>query len=57
MTAEVHSSMHSWSLPIPATLTLIAVMLAYTRGWYQLRDAFPNLLSIWRLAAFMNIFF
>jgi putative membrane protein len=54
MTTEVHGGLHSWAFPIPVTLALIAVVLAYTRGWYQLRDAFPNLLSIWRLAAFMG---
>jgi putative membrane protein len=54
MTSEGHGSLLSWSLPISGTLALIAVILAYTRGWYQLRGVFPNLLSIWRLAAFVG---
>ena len=38
----------------PVTLALIAVALVYLRGWYQLRNALPNVLSVWRLAAFMS---
>ena len=34
------------------TLVLIAVEFLYLRGWYQLRNAIPQLLSVWRLAAF-----
>ena len=33
------------------TLALIAVEFLYLRGWYQLRNAIPQLLSVWRLAA------
>jgi putative membrane protein len=54
MSSEVHGSLHSWSLPIAPTLTLIAVALVYLRGWYRLRNAFPNVLSEWRLTAFMG---
>src|ERR1700678_2328480 len=35
------------------TLILIAVALVYLWGWYRLRNALPNVLSMWRLAAFL----
>src|ERR1700734_54018 len=35
------------------TLILIAVALVYLWGWYRLRNALPNVLSTWRLAAFL----
>jgi cytochrome c oxidase assembly factor CtaG len=34
------------------TLTLIAVESVYLRGWYRLRIAIPDLVSVWRMAAF-----
>jgi putative membrane protein len=54
MSSDIHSVLHSWVLPIGATLVLVAVALVYLRGWYQLRNALPNLVSVWRLAAFMS---
>jgi len=33
-------------------LALVAVEFVYLRGWYGLRRAIPDLLSVWRLAAF-----
>jgi putative membrane protein len=53
MPSEVHSGLHSSSFPIPVTLLLIAVALVYLRGWYQLRSALPNWLSVGRLVTFM----
>ncbi len=53
MSFEVHGGLHSWSLPSPATLILIAVAFVYLRGWYQLRHVLPALLPVWRLAAFI----
>lgn len=41
-------------MSIPATLTLIAVAFVYLRGWYRFRRALPNLISGWRLAAFLS---
>jgi len=38
--------------PLLITLTLIAAEFVYVRGWYRLRNAIPNLVSVWRLAAF-----
>ncbi len=50
MFIEVHVG-----LPDLGTLVLIVVVaLAYLRGWYRLWNALPNLLSAWRLAAFMG---
>jgi putative membrane protein len=54
MPSEIHGGLHSWSLPIPVTLSLIAVAFAYLRGWLQLRKVPPNLLSGWRFAAFIS---
>ena len=36
------------------TLALILLSLVYLRGWYRLRSSFPNVLSVWRLAAFLG---
>jgi len=54
MSPELHGGLHSSALPIVVTLALIGVVLVYLRGWYQLRNAFPNVLSVWRLAAFTS---
>ena len=35
-------------------MPLIVVALVYLRGWYRLRNDFPNVLPAWRLAAFMG---
>jgi putative membrane protein len=37
---------------LPITLGLIAVESVYLRGWYRLRNAIPDLVSAWRMAAF-----
>lgn len=54
MSSNMHSGLHSWSVPIVVTLALIVVALVYLRGWCQLRNALPRLISVWRLAAFMS---
>jgi putative membrane protein len=36
------------------TLALILLALVYLRGWHRLRIALPNVLSEWRLTAFMG---
>ena len=48
MSSEVHGP------PILLTLALMVLALVYLRGWYRLRNALPNVLSVWRLAAFMG---
>src|ERR1700742_2320243 len=42
------------SLPIFLTMVLIAAAYVYWRGWRQLRNTLPNLLSVWRLIAFVG---
>jgi putative membrane protein len=54
MSSEIHGGLQSWPLPIPLTLSLIAVALVYLRGWHRLRKVLPTLLSGWRPAAFMG---
>ena len=54
MSSGMHSGLHSWVPPVVVTLVLIVVALVYLRGWYQLRNALPHLVSAWRLAAFMS---
>jgi putative membrane protein len=54
MAPHIHSELLSWSMPIGLTLVLMVVALVYWRGWYQLRNALPRLVSGWRLAAFMS---
>jgi cytochrome c oxidase assembly factor CtaG len=49
MSSEAHNG-----LPILVTLALMVVALVYLRGWYRLRNSLPNVLSVWRLAAFMG---
>jgi putative membrane protein len=49
MSSETHAG-----LPILVTLALILVALVYLRGWVRLRNALPDVLSAWRLAAFMG---
>jgi len=48
------SSEVSAGLPILIALSLMGLALLYLRGWYRLRRSLPNLLSVWRLAAFMG---
>jgi len=49
MSSEVHGG-----LPILLMLALMVSALVYLRGWYRLQNALPNVLSVWRLAAFMG---
>jgi putative membrane protein len=47
--------MQAWSLPLATISALLVIMaLIYLRGWISLRNAFPNLIPGWRLAAFMG---
>ncbi len=52
--SDAHAQMLSRLLFVALTSTLVIVALVYLRGWLSLRSAFPNLLSAWRLAAFMS---
>jgi putative membrane protein len=53
MTSEAQAILRSWSLPIGVNVTLLLAAVVYTRGWLRLRAVFPNLISTWRLAAFL----
>jgi putative membrane protein len=56
--ADVRAILQSWSSPIGVDLALCVTALIYARGRFRLRSAFPNLISLWRLAAFLTgIFF
>ena len=45
---------HELSVPIPVTFALLVVTLVYLWGWYRMRKALPNLISGWRLIAFIG---
>src|SRR5271156_3945130 len=50
--ASAHAILQSWSNPLGLDLALCLTALVYARGWFRLRSTFPNLISLWRLAAF-----
>src|ERR1700733_1478595 len=50
--AQAHAILQSWSNPVGLDLALCLTALVYARGWFRLRATFPNLISLWRLAAF-----
>jgi putative membrane protein len=50
--AQVH--MQLWPLVLSVTCALVVTASVYLRGWLCVRSAFPNLISGWRLAAFMS---
>jgi putative membrane protein len=53
MTSDAQIILESWSAPIGVNLSLCLAALVYTIGWLRLRIVFPNLISPWRLAAFL----
>jgi putative membrane protein len=54
MTPDAQAILRSWSPPIAVNLALFLTVLVYVRGWFRLRHVFPNLISRWRLAAFLS---
>jgi putative membrane protein len=52
--SEPHAQMMSCWVLLAITSALVVTALIYWRGWHSLRDAFPNLIPAWRLAAFMS---
>jgi putative membrane protein len=54
MPAAIDSSLEAWSPPFPVTLALVLAAWVYLRGWVQIQIAFPNLIPIWRVAAFLG---
>jgi cytochrome c oxidase assembly factor CtaG len=53
MTPDAQSIVESWSPPVGVNVALALAALVYVRGWLRLRGAFPELISAWRLAAFL----
>jgi putative membrane protein len=51
MTTGAQAILESWSPPIGVNVSLCLAALVYTIGWLRLHKVFPNLISIWRLAA------
>ena len=45
--------MHDWSFPIPLTMFLALVVFCYVRGCLHLRKAFPRIITLGHMAAFM----
>jgi putative membrane protein len=54
MSPPVQAALESWSLPVPVTFSLVLMAFIYSRGWFRLRKAFPNVISVWRLGVFMS---
>jgi putative membrane protein len=52
MTSNAQTVLRSWSMPLGVNLALCVAAVVYLRGWVRLHNLFPNLISIWRLAAF-----
>jgi putative membrane protein len=53
MTTDAQAILESWSAPIGVNVSLCFAALVYAKGWLRLHKVFPNLISSWRLAAFL----
>ena len=53
MTSAAQKIFASWSAPIMVIEILVLTSLVYLVGWLRLRGAFHDLISAWRLAAFL----
>ncbi|HEY4951103.1 MAG TPA: cytochrome c oxidase assembly protein [Candidatus Acidoferrales bacterium] len=54
MNADALGILQSWSAPLRLDLALGLTVFVYARGWIRLRSAFPGLISLRRLAAFLG---
>ena len=45
--------LQTWSVPLGANLALFLAVAIYARGWFRLHAAFPDLISVPRLVAFL----
>ena len=52
--SEPNAQILWWPFPLAITSTLAVTAWVYLRGWLALRSAFPKLIAVWRLAAFMS---
>jgi putative membrane protein len=53
MTPDAQATLALWSTPIGVNVSLFLAGLIYAIGWLRLRAAFQDLISAWRLAAFL----
>jgi putative membrane protein len=54
MSREAQIILQSWSSPIWVDGTLSLTALVYVRGWLRIRSLLPEVIPIWRLAAFLG---
>lgn len=54
MSPEAHAILQSWSSPMWVDVTLTLMALVYVRGWLRIRSLLPEVIPIWRLAAFLS---
>jgi putative membrane protein len=54
MTPDAQAILESWCAPVGVNGSLSLAVLIYSIGWVRLRVAFRNLISAWRLAAFLT---
>src|SRR5579863_5896455 len=53
MPPEAQAILDSWNAPLGLEASLCAAALVYTIGWIRICRVLPNLVSSWRLAAFL----
>src|SRR6202521_1979133 len=53
MTPDAQAILESWSAPLGVNLALCLTAVVYVRGWFRVHSASQNLISVWRLAAFL----
>jgi putative membrane protein len=53
MSSEAQVILQSWSSPMWVNGTLSLTALVYVRGWLRIRSLLPEVIPIWRLAAFL----
>lgn len=54
MSPEAQAVLQTWSSPTWINVTLVLTAVVYLRGWLSLRRLLPQLIPIWRLAAFFS---
>ena len=54
MSPSVQALLQSWSPPLGVTCWLLIAAVFYVRGWFRLRTAFPNLIPLSQLIAFIG---
>jgi putative membrane protein len=54
MITSTQALLESWSPPIVVDLSLCLAILVYARGWIRLHARFPQLISRWRITAFLT---